>query len=363
MGNSDAPQAAGATPTAVAAATEATIPVSATSGASTRVVPGSAAFAIENLPDLVDQVLSSVARVETNVAGSFGQEGAGSAVVIDDEGHLLTNYHVVQGASSISVTLADGTIAVATVVGIDPASDLAVLQVSLPAERLTPAVFGDSDAVRVGEPIFAIGTPFNLDFSVSAGIISGLDRERTGLTGRPIRGVLQVDAALNPGNSGGPVFNARGEVIGIATSIVNPTGQRVFIGVAFAVPSNIATRFLPQMIAGETVLHAQLGINGRTLNDVNAADAGVTAERGVYVTGVGPGSAADLAGLRPASRRDGGALLAGGDVILAIDGVAVSTIQQLARIIDLHDVGDEVTLRILRDGEESTLVAQLQEWR
>ena len=174
-----------------------------------------------------------------------GGAGVGSGVVIDRSGHILTNYHVVEGAITLVVELPDGTTAAAELIGSDPGNDLAVIRADLPAAALVPATLGDSDAVRVGEPVFAIGNPFDLDFTVTSGIISGVDREsQQRLNGRSIRGVLQTDAAVNPGNSGGPLFNAAGEVIGINTAVENPIGQNFFVGVGYAVPSNTALRFI-----------------------------------------------------------------------------------------------------------------------
>jgi S1-C subfamily serine protease len=257
----------------------------------------------------------------------------------------------------------------AQLLGVDPANDLAVLKASFQPQRLVPARIGDSDTVRPGETVFAIGSPFSFDSSVTQGIVSGIGRETSASsTGRAIRGVIQTDAAVNPGNSGGPLFNTAGEVIGITSAIYNnnqePDGSpsRVFVGIGLAIPINMAMRFLPQLIAGEEIVHAQLGIAGITLSALNAADAKVEIERGVYVTGVGADSAADRAGLIPSDRNDGGFLFAGGDVITAIDGVEVTSIEELARIVDGHDVGDEVTLSVFRDGLMLELVATLLEW-
>jgi len=317
------------------------------------------------LPSIVEEVRASVVRVSTSSGdGVFSAEGLGSGVVVDQDGHILTNFHVVQGASNVTVQLADGTVGQGEVVGTDPANDLAVVRTDIARDQLVPADFADSDKVRVGEPVFAIGNPFSLDFSVTSGIVSAVERERAGDLGRAIRGVIQTDAAVNPGNSGGPLFNAAGQVIGINTSIENPTGQRVFVGIGFAVPSNMALRFLPEMIAGETVRHPQLGMSGVTLTKAMAEDAGVTTTEGVYVTTVAAGSAADIAGLVPASVPDaGGELLAGGDVITHIDGETVLTIGQLASMVDRYDVGETITLSVVRDEQPIELVATLQEWR
>ena len=352
--------AATSTPTAVppTATPAATAQPSATpEAAPTPTLVGDPAVALPDLPDLVDRVMPSIVQIRV------GASGTGSGMVIDRHGHILTNRHVIENATSIVVELPDGTTATAEVMGSDAGNDLAVIRAELPAESLTPATFGDSGAVRVGEPVFAIGNPFGLGFTVTSGIISGLGRESDGEPGgHRIRGVLQTDAAVNPGNSGGPLFNADGEVIGINTALENPYGQRVFVGVGYAVPSNTALRFIPALIAGEEIEHPQLGIAGVGLDVISAEDAGVDSERGVYVTHVVPDSAADAAGLVAASTPDGSGLERGGDVITAIDGVAVNDVQELARIIDSHDVGDTVTLTVVRDGQSITVEATLRAW-
>ncbi|HJM74584.1 MAG TPA: trypsin-like peptidase domain-containing protein [Dehalococcoidia bacterium] len=336
------------------------------------------AAALVPLADVVDDVKRSVVSIHVVEQGTtqtrfgareFRPESEGSGIVLDSEGHILTNYHVIEGADEIAVTLWDGTAVRAQLLGVDPANDLAVLKASFQPQRLIPARIGDSEAVRPGEPVFAIGSPFSFDFSVTQGIVSGIGRETSASsTGRAIRGVIQTDAAVNPGNSGGPLFNAAGEVIGINSAIHNnnqePDGSpsRVFVGIGLAIPINTAIRFLPQLIASEEIVHTQLGIAGVTISALNAADAKVGIERGVYVTGVGADSAADRAGLIPSDRNDGGFLFAGGDVITAINGVEVTSIEELARIVDGHDVGDEVTLSVYRDGQTIELVATLLEW-
>jgi S1-C subfamily serine protease len=316
--------------------------------------------AIQDLPELVDRVRPSVVRIGASTGGGFGGQGTGSGVMVDREGNILTNYHVIEGAQTVTVDLLDGTQVRATVVGTDPGNDLAVIRATLPADKIKPATFADSDRVRVGEPVFAIGNPFGLVFTVTSGIISGRERERSAIDGRPIRNVLQTDAAVNPGNSGGPLFNARGEVVGINTSIENPTGQRVFVGIGFAVPSNTAVRFLPQLVRGQTPKHAQLGIAGVTLDASNAEGYGLALNQGVYLTGVAAGSPAAQAGLRGATRNGLGP---GGDVITAIDGRIVRSIGELAGIIDSHAVGDTVTLTVRRGTEELQLRAVLREWQ
>ncbi|MEZ4553868.1 MAG: trypsin-like peptidase domain-containing protein [Dehalococcoidia bacterium] len=322
--------------------------------------------AIDDLPTLVERVSPSVVAIIT-VSGSTTRQatGLGTGVVVDEDGHILTNYHVVEGARQVNVEFTDGTVVPGAVIGSDPGNDLAVVRVNVPDGQLQPATFGDSDRVRPGESVFAIGNPFSEKFSVTSGIISATDRDSTGNTsiGRPVRGMLQTDAAVNPGNSGGPLFNAAGEVIGINTSIENPTGQRVFVGVGFAVSANTAMRFLPDMIDGNPITHPQLGVSGATLNRVNADQLGIDVTKGVYITSVTSGSAADRAGLRAASgSATDSALPPGGDVVTKFDGKDVATIEQLARLVDQYRVGDEVKLTVIRDGSEIELSATLQEW-
>lgn len=322
--------------------------------------------AIDDLPTLVDRVSSSVVAISTvSGTGTRQATGLGTGVVIDKDGHILTNNHVIDGARQVSVEFKDGTVIPGTVIGTDPGNDLAVVRVNLSGDQLKPAKLGDSDKVRPGESVFAIGNPFSEKFSVTSGIISATDRDSTGntSTGRPVRGMLQTDAAVNPGNSGGPLFNAAGEVIGINTSIENPTGQRVFVGVGFAVSSNTAKRFLPDMIAGKPITHPQLGVSGATLNEVNAQQVGIDVKKGVYITSVTSGSAADRAGLRAASgTASNGALATGGDVITKFDGKEVTTIEQLARLVDQYKVGEQVKLTVIRGGSQIELTATLQEW-
>ncbi len=380
--------AGGDAPPVQTVATEApaaTLPVSfAALGAPGATATATAAAAVSAetivpLADIVDDVRRSVVSINVIEQGTvqtrlgprpFRAASSGSGIVIDREGHILTNYHVVAGADEIAVTLWDGTAVRAQLIGVDPANDLAVLKASFQPQRLVPARLGDSDLVRPGESVFAIGSPFSFLFSVTQGIVSGVGRETTtGTSGRKIRGVIQTDVAVNPGNSGGPLFNAAGEVIGVTTAIFNnniePDGSpsKVFVGIGLAIPINTVARFLPQLIAGETITHPQLGISGITLSALNAPDARVDVERGVYITSVGPDSAAEIAGLT-ADRCScvSSRMLGGGDVITAIDGAAVTSFEHLARIVDSHDVGDVITLSVVRGGKAIEIVATLLEW-
>ena len=360
-----------ATPSPPPATAERPVASSTAAGAATPSIDSSALAALPRLPDLVEEVRRSVVEIRADRLDRrgrpAGRSSLGTGFVIDLEGHVLTNFHVIEGANAFQIELWDGTKAVANVIGTDPANDLAVLRISVQPQRLHPVSFADSDLARVGEPVFAIGNPFGQQFSVTTGIISGVGRtSESSFTNRQIRDVLQTDAALNPGNSGGPLFNAAGEVLGINTSITTPdigSNEPFFVGLGFAVPSNTALRFLPDMIAGKTVQHAQLGVAGVELDELTALDAGVDIRQGIYVTAVGGGTAAGNAGLRAARFNDGGELDAGGDVILAIDGVPTNDFDTLARIIDGHEVGDEVTLTVYRSGNTIEIEVTLQEWR
>jgi putative serine protease PepD len=320
---------------------------------------------------LYEQTRPSVVRINTLSTSSsrFGttpSEGTGSGVIIDKEGHILTNYHVVANARQIQVTLSDETTGNAELVGSDSASDLAVIKVDLPAEKLSPATLGDSDAIRIGESVIAIGNPFGLEGTVTEGIISGLDRTLSQTGQRPIRQLIQTDAAINPGNSGGPLVNSEGEVIGINSALENPTGGGVFVGVGYSIPINAAKRYLPDMLAGKTVVHPRLGIAGRTLTSDLAKTLNIGVDKGVYVVQVDSNSAAGRAGVKGAQQSTSQNPLAvppGGDVIVKIDDQEVSTFEKLADYVDTKKPGDKVTLHIVREGKETTVDIQLDEWQ
>jgi S1-C subfamily serine protease len=280
-------------------------------------------------------------------------QGLGSGIVLDTNGHILTNYHVVRGFQTVTVTFQDGSSGSADVVGTDPGDDVALVKVTADSSELHPATLGDSDAVKVGQVVAAIGNPFGLDGTFTTGVISGLDRTLTSSSdGRPIRGLLQTDAAVNPGNSGGALFNTAGEVIGINTAIENPGGN-AFAGVAYAVPINTPKRFMTQLTSGQTITHARLGISGRTVTPADAKTLGI--DHGVLVASVQSGSSADKAGLQSPSNGTG-------DVITAIDGKPMATFDDLANYIDTKTVGDKVTITVHRDGKDLQLTATLESW-
>lgn len=314
-----------------------------------------------------ERVNPAVVNVTTTAAGTGPftnlQQGTGSGFVIDLEGHVLTNYHVVKDTRQLEVTLADGTKAPATVVGSDPGNDLAVIKVNLPAEKLTVAELGDSSALRVGELAIAIGNPFGLTGTVTTGVVSAKGRTLPADSGRPIRDMLQTDAAVNPGNSGGPLLNSSGEVIGINTAIESPVQGSV--GIGFAVPVNTAKRYLPQMLAGEQVQHPWLGISGVALTPDLAKELGLSVQQGILLAEVTRGGPAASAGLRGGSgqvRTAATALPAGGDVITAVDGRRVASVEELADYLETKRLGDQVELRVLRGGEHLTVQVKLAAW-
>jgi len=239
--------------------------------------------------EVYEQLRPAVVEITSTVSARSpfepSAEGSGSGIIIDEQGLILTNYHVIADADNLEVKFADGTTVSAQVVGRDPGSELAVIQANVSDQELTVAPLGDSDAVQVGDPVLAIGSPFNLEGTLTQGIVSALGRTYAQEDGtRPIRNMIQTDAAVNPGNSGGPLLDCQGEVIGINTLLENPTGDRVNVGVAFAVPINTAKRFLPDMLAGETVSHPWLGIAGQEVTPALAEDLDLPVDAGVYVT-------------------------------------------------------------------------------
>jgi S1-C subfamily serine protease len=271
--------------------------------------------------------------------------GAGSGVVLDRLGNVLTNNHVVRDALRVEVTLHDGSSYPATVVGRDPLSDLAVLKVDAPADKLTPAALGDSNALKVGQLAIAIGNPLGFNRTLTLGVVSGLGRPIPGASRRLMTGMIQTDAALNPGNSGGPLLNTRGEVVGINTAI-----ERDQPGVGFAVPIDRARRSMPEMMAGRAVRHPWLGISGVDLSSFLADELGLKAQRGVLIQQTVPNGPAAQAGLRAAEGSP-----ASGDVIMAIDGQPIEGVADLVAYADARQVGDRVTLRVQRAGEELDL--------
>lgn len=311
------------------------------------------------IPEIYRRVSPAVVSIEVVAGrGFYRTTGAGSGFVVDPEGYILTNYHVVENAWRITVKFVDGATMDAQVVGTDRTSDLAVLKVDPGDKQLIAAVLGDSDQVQVGELAIAIGNPYGNEFTVTAGIVSAVGREIVEPT-TSIPGAIQTDAAINPGNSGGPLLNSRGEVIGVNTAIQTPSQFSGNVGLGFAVPINTAKAILPTLMAGESVKRPWLGVEIATVDDWYARVLGLDRTEGAVVVQVIPGTAAAEAGLRSAEYDQLNRLVSA-DVIIALDGQKVTSSDDLRnRIMQEYKVGDEIELTVIRDGQELTLRATL----
>jgi S1-C subfamily serine protease len=272
-------------------------------------------------------------------------EGSGSGFIWDDQGRIVTNYHVVHGGSEWMVTLADQTTWPARRVGGYPDKDLAVLKIDVPAtKKLHPIKVGTSHDLKVGQKAFAIGSPFGLDQTFTAGVISAVGREINSVTGRPIKDVIQTDAAINPGNSGGPLLDSSGRLIGVNTAISTRSGA--YSGVGFAIPVDEVNRVIPQLIAHGKVTRPGLGIRLAPEQVTERLDI-----KGVLIVDVVPESAADKAGLRgTVVLQDGRRRL--GDIITGVDGKPVASVRDLFDVLANHKAGDRVKVTFLRDGQE-----------
>ncbi len=323
------------------------------------------------LINIYERVNPSVVNVVVTVGGEedeegnelFPTQGQGSGFVVDTEGHILTNNHVVEEAEAVEVTFFDGTTVPAEVVGLDPDSDLAVIKVDVDESSLRPVVWGNSDKILVGQRAVAIGNPFGLEGSLTTGIISALGRSLPTATRFRIPEIIQTDAAINPGNSGGPLLNSQGEVIGVNSAIVprmSGFGERSFLGVGFAIPSNLAQRVVPGLINNGEYKHAWIGFSGNTVFPEIAEAMKLPEAKGALVSEVISGSPADDADLRGSSRdfelEDGQIIKIGGDVIIAIDDEEVGVFDDLISFLSRRgEVGQSVTLTIIRNGEEQTV--------
>jgi S1-C subfamily serine protease len=282
--------------------------------------------------------------------------GTGSGVIWDEHGHVVTNMHVIAGAADATVQLNDGRSYSAGLVGISPAHDLAVLRIRVPLDAPTPVPIGTSADLRVGQKVYAIGNPFGLDWTLTTGIVSALDRSLPGEDGSIIAHLIQTDAAINPGNSGGPLLDSAGRLIGINTAIFSPSGANA--GVGFAVPVDTVNRVVPQLIASGRYAPPSLGIEvDESLNRALMHELGL---QGVAVLRVAPGSSAHEAGLRGVRVIEETNQIVPGDVILAVDGDAVDSVAQLLSRLDDKQVGDAVRLSVWRDGNTIDVTVALQ---
>ena len=309
-------------------------------------------------PTIYNQLKDSVVLIETNL-------GLGSGFVYDSTGHIITNEHVIEGADSdsIQVTFLDGNITSADLVGMDIYSDLAVIKVDPQVTTLFPVVLGKSSDLSVGEPVAAMGNPFGLSDTLTVGIVSSLERTLTAVGNYVIIDIIQLDAAINPGNSDGPLVNLHGQVVGVNSAIQSETGT--FTGIGFAIPSDTIKREINNLIETGGYKHPWLGISALGVNIPLAEAIGLDKPRGILVTEVISDSPADLAGLRGSDETqivDGVEVPIGGDVIIEINEIPVITMDDLVVYMERNTVpGNSVTLTIIREGQELSLDVTLGE--
>jgi S1-C subfamily serine protease len=292
--------------------------------------------------------------------GMFAQEreGAGSGSIIDEQGDILTNYHVIADSEKLTVSFGSGRNYPAKVVGKDPDTDLAVIRLlQPPKEALTVVPLGDSDKLIVGQKVLAIGNPFGLDRTLTTGVISGLQRPIRAENNRQIEGAIQTDAAINPGNSGGPLLDSHGRMIGINSQIESPSGASA--GVGFAIPVNIAKRIVPELVRNGSVQRPSLSITSRNVEDLGR-QAQLPVPDGVLIWTVRAGGAAANAGLKGLAQTEEGDIELG-DIIVAIDSQKISNNDDLYRLLDKHQIGDTVNVEVIRRGRRTTVPVRLTE--
>ncbi|HKF81678.1 MAG TPA: trypsin-like peptidase domain-containing protein [Solirubrobacterales bacterium] len=310
-------------------------------------------------------IASQIEPTETESFNPFGEvepesggTATGSGFVIDDEGHILTNNHVVEGASKVTVKLGDSEKTYdAEVVGADPGTDIALLQVDAPDSEIQPLTLGRSSEMEVGDPVVAIGNPFGLDRTVTSGIVSALQRQIQAPNGFSISHVIQTDAAINPGNSGGPLINSSGEVIGINAQIATGGGGNGNVGIGFAIPIDTVRAELEQLKTKGEVEHAFIGIAGGTITPELAKAVNLPVEEGVIVQSVVKDGPADKAGIEAGGTTatiNGEEVRLGGDIITEVDGKRLKSMDELIEIVQGSKPGDELELTILRGGDEKS---------
>src|SRR4029077_15268542 len=295
--------------------------------------------------------------------GGGGGVATGSGFLIDTEGHIVTNNHVVEGSDKVEVKLgsSDKTYT-AEVVGADPATDVALLKVDAPPDSLHPLALGDSSKVEVGEPVVAIGNPFGLDRTVTAGIVSAIQRQIQAPNGFSISLVIQTDAAINPGNSGGPLIDGSGSVIGINSQIQTGGSSNGNVGIGFPVPINTAREVVQQIEAHGEVKHAYLGISGGSITPDLARALKLPEEEGVLVNEVVKGGPADQAGIKggdTSATIEGASFRLGGDVITEVDGKKVAGMEEVINAVNAASPGDKMELTVDRDGKNKTITVTL----
>ncbi len=295
--------------------------------------------------------VTSLSMFRNRFQGHLPVSGTGSGFIVDQSGHVVTNYHVIKGGQSLIITMYDGSNYRARMVGYDPDLDLAVLQFDPQGRTLATIKVGDSDVLQIGQKVLALGNPFGLEGTLTSGIISGLRRPMQTQSGFIVRNLIQTDAAINPGNSGGPLLNSSGELVGINVMIVSPTGGNV--GIGFSIPSNVAKRIVGQIIEGGTVMRGWIELDGVALDSQLARDAGLNRSKGLLVTYVEPGGNAEKAGLHGGEAgkfvQQGSVWVPiGGDIIVAVEGHPVTTVIEYLGSLEATRPGDVVSLTIVR---------------
>jgi S1-C subfamily serine protease len=292
----------------------------------------------------------------------YPTQGSGSGSIIDTKGHILTNHHVVANSQKLEVTLADGSKWPAKLVGSDPDSDLAVIKIDVPKEKLKVILMGDSKNLRIGQKVLAIGNPFGLERTLTTGIISSLGRTIRSEVGTLMEDIIQTDAAINPGNSGGPLLNSDGEIIGINSAIISPSGGSV--GIGFAIPVNTAKKLVPALIAKGYVSHPWIGASILSLTPEIAKYLKIKVERGAMISEVARGGPADKAGLKGGNQRvqvGNMIVIVGGDIVLKADQRDVKTNDELIRYIREKKPGDTILLNVFRNGKSEDVRVTLGE--
>jgi S1-C subfamily serine protease len=319
--------------------------------------------------EIYERAASGVVQITTTSDSGFSTgpsgtptEHRGSGFVVDKAGHVVTNFHVVDGADEISISFSNRDTVEADLVGIDPSTDLALLRVDARSSALTPLSFGNSDRVRVGDEVVAIGNPFGLDRTVTFGIVSGLQREILAPNTFAIDQVIQTDAPINQGNSGGPLLSMHGEVIGVNTQIRTADIGSGNVGIGFAVPSNTVKDVVAQLLRTGRVDHSYLGISGQPVTADLADDYNLPVDEGVLVEDVRSGTGAKKAGLRGGQTQvvvDGDTYILGGDIIVSFDGKPITSVAELRTGLAAHKPGDEVEVGIFRDAKKMTVKVKL----
>ncbi len=323
-------------------------------------VPAGRGMTVNEIYERAASGVVQITSVGANIGTATAQQGSG--FVLDKAGHVVTNYHVVRDADQVRVSFSNRDTVEARLVGTDPSTDLAVLQVDTSASALTPLPLGDSDRVQVGDPVVAIGNPFGLDRTATSGIVSALQRLIQAPNFFTIDHVIQTDAPINHGNSGGPLLNSRAQVIGVNTQIETGGVASGNVGIGFAIPSNTVKDVVAQILRTGRVDHAYLGITGRAVNAGVAETYNLPVEKGVLVETVRNGTGADRAGLRGGDTEvvvAGETFVLGGDIVVSVDGKQLSSIEQLRDAIAGHEPGDKVKLVIYRGANKSGVTVTL----